>query len=52
MLEYIIYFADGGRLGHIGTIKVFDNVFNCFGNDGLIRLLIPIEKVKYIKIRI
>lgn len=50
MLEYRIFFTDGGTLGHIGTIRIIDNVFNCYRDDGLIRLLIPIEKVKYIKV--
>lgn len=50
MLKYQIFFEDGGTLGHVGTIRVKDNVFNCFGDDGLIRLLIPIEKVKYIRV--
>lgn len=50
MLKYQIFFTDGGTLKHIGTIKVMDNVFNCFGDDGLIRLLIPMYKVKYIEV--
>lgn len=51
MLKYTIFFTDGGVLGHVGNITVEDHVFLCFGEHGLIRILIPLEKVKYIEVR-
>ena len=50
MLKYQIFFIDGGTLGHIGGICVDKNVFHSYGEDGVIRLLIPVEKVKYIRV--
>lgn len=50
MLKYTIFFTDGGTLGHKGTIKIIDNVFHFYGEDKIVRLLIPVSQVKYIMV--
>lgn len=50
MLKYKIIFKDGGTLSHVGEIKNLDNVFHCYGENKIIRLMIPVQNVKYIMV--
>lgn len=50
MLKYTIFFIDGGTLGHIGTIKTLEESFHCYGEDMIVRLIIPVRQVKYIRV--
>lgn len=47
-MDYTIYFTDGGFLRGKGTIKTEGFIFIVYKNNGLVNLLVPIEKVKYI----
>ena len=50
MLKYKIFFTDGSFLTIKGTIKNIDNVFHFYGEDKIIKFIIPVSQVKYIEV--
>ena len=47
MLKYKIFFTDGSFLRREGTSKNIDNVFHFYGEDKIIKFIIPVSQVKY-----
>ena len=50
MLRYGIHFADGGYIGHKGNIKIEGSTLFGYGSDGIIKLIIPMRRIKYVEV--
>ena len=50
-MEYKVFFVDGDVHFIKGTMKHFDNTFWFYGEDGIIKYIIPESQIKYIEVR-
>lgn len=48
-MEFTIYFTDGGVLTIKGTIDSHDGIFRLYGEDKMLKYIIPTLQVKYIE---
>lgn len=50
MFKYTIHFTDGGVLMGKGTIDNQNNSFLLYGEDQIIKYIIPESQIKYIEV--
>ena len=50
MLKYTIHFTDGGVLPVKGAFENIDNIFSFYGEDKIIKYMIPVSQIKYIEV--
>ncbi len=50
MFKYTIHFTDSGVLTTKGTIENVNNVFLFYGEDKIVKYMIPVSQIKYIEV--